>query len=132
MNHTEAAQNYKLAADQNSAVGKLSCGVCRSVGKGVEQNVRQAIAYLRRSAGQGCLLARIKLDYFMSLCKAAPSPIHRTRSVPDFAMNFDDMTIVAVLGKGGYGVVKLLEDRFMKQRIAVKYLNDASGRKAAS
>jgi serine/threonine protein kinase len=42
-------------------------------------------------------------------------------------MNFDNMTIVPVLGKGGYGVVKLLEDRFMKQRIAVKYLNDASG-----
>jgi serine/threonine protein kinase len=96
MNLAEAARYYKLAADQKNPVGECNYGVCLALGKGVEQGIRKAIECLRRSGGQGFLLVQTKLDYFTSLRRAGPSPIQRPHFVSDFAIGFDDTTVVAV------------------------------------
>jgi len=114
-NVTEAAKYYKLSADQDNPIGQSNYGCCLAIGRGVSQNLSAALRFLRLSAAVGHSMAKVKLDEYRGF---------EDRPISEWIKDFRVMREIGVLGKGGFGVVELVEDAPTGERIAVKSLHD--------
>jgi TPR repeat protein len=122
-NLSAAADYYKLSADQGNPIGQCDYAMCAASGIGVLKNIGEAESYFRLSVKCGYSRAQVKLDHFTALWERT-DPVKSKLS--DWVKKFDHMIKIRVLGKGQFGVVKLVEDPATKARIAVKYINNAS------
>jgi serine/threonine protein kinase len=119
-NLSGAVKYYKLSADQGNPIGQCNYAMCTASGIGDLKDVGKAATYFQLSVKCGYSRAQAKLDHFTALWERT-DPAKSLLS--DWIKDFHNMTEIRVLGKGRFGIVKLVEDPTTKTQIAVKYFN---------
>ena len=83
---TNAAQQYRRAADQNYAAAQLALGLLYASGAGVPKDDQQYIFWARKAADQGYAAAQDALGYVYLNGRAFPSmtskPLHGSARLP--------------------------------------------------
>jgi tRNA A-37 threonylcarbamoyl transferase component Bud32 len=116
----EAAKYLKLSADQGNASGQINYGHCLENGLGVPKDLRAATDYYRKAMEQGCETARDAYNRCMACLKSDSSGDHQP--TPELLINLNNYQRVKTLGRGKFGIVRLVENKSNGERLAVKYI----------
>jgi tRNA A-37 threonylcarbamoyl transferase component Bud32 len=110
----ESARYLKMSADQVNADGQNNYGLCLLEGEGVSQDLRESARYFKMSADQGNGYGIEMYDKCMKEASICPS---------ELIIDLSTLKFVREIGRGGFGVVDLMEDQERKEHYAVKYLD---------
>ena len=75
-NYTQAAENWRKAAERGNALAQLSLGLCYEKGKGVAQSYSEATKWYRIAAEQGFA----KAQYTLGICYAKGQGVTKSYS----------------------------------------------------
>jgi serine/threonine-protein kinase len=111
---TEAVRYYKMSADHGNSRGQYRYGLCLEHGHGTPKNLDEAAKYYKLAMRRGNQIAR---EAYNRLVKSTEKEM-----MEHLATALNDYKKVMVLGRGGFGIVWLFEDKSSGEKLAVKYV----------
>jgi hypothetical protein len=144
-NLSEAVKYFKMSADQGNSVAQHNYGMCLKYGEGISQDLSESMKYLKMSEDQGdidyvktyCLcISEIEKDSSHegqgdingaeSLClgvsEIESSSLHEEKQTSELVLDLSCYSKVKEIGRGKFGVVKLVKDDASGEELAVKYI----------